>query len=66
MTPRCIAIAPVGAAWMDAALPVARRELLDIDVVVPPSTTIDGRGVRGLTTVTLDRSAHTPFVEEPD
>jgi pimeloyl-ACP methyl ester carboxylesterase len=26
----------------------------------------DARGVRHLTTVALDRSAHTPFVEQPD
>jgi len=42
MTSSCVAIAPVGKAWMDAAVPAALRRLLDIDVVVPSATTIDG------------------------
>jgi pimeloyl-ACP methyl ester carboxylesterase len=42
VTQRCVAIAPVGAAWMDAALPAALRRLLEIEVVVPSSSTIDG------------------------
>ncbi|MEN3272251.1 MAG: hypothetical protein V7636_1012 [Actinomycetota bacterium] len=36
------------------------------DGVVPPAMWPDARGVRDLTKVTVDRSAHTPFVEEPD
>ena len=36
------------------------------DGVVPPAMWPDARGVRDLTIVTMQRSAHTPFVEEPD
>jgi pimeloyl-ACP methyl ester carboxylesterase len=39
---RCVAIAPVGKAWMDAALPPTLHELFEVDVLVPTSTTIDG------------------------
>ncbi|MEA3054929.1 MAG: Serine aminopeptidase [Actinomycetota bacterium] len=42
MTHRCVAVAPVGKAWMDAALPPALRRLLEIEVFVPASTSIDG------------------------
>ena len=54
MTSRCIAIAPVGKAWMDAALPPALHELLEIDVLVPSSTTVDGIVAEARDTITPD------------